>query len=96
MISNRATGRSLSFEALPAEISPAPAARAGLESRRLVRTGFLEGMAAKGLTDPAYFKYISALSTLNEDGSFPYPTCTKVPPRIPDRKRAKGARMCDS
>jgi hypothetical protein len=40
-------------------------------------------MAAKGLTDPAYFKYINTLPTLTEDGAFPLPTSTKASLPVP-------------
>ncbi len=52
---------------------------------RLVRTGFLEEMAAKGLTDLSYFKYIGIRPTNDEDGHFPLKTSTKVllPPTPP-------------
>jgi hypothetical protein len=50
---------------------------------RLVRTGFLEGMAAKGLTDFAYFKYLHLVPTLAEDGAFPLPTSTKASLPVP-------------
>ena len=46
-----------------------------------MRTGFLETMAKEGLTDLAYFKYISPLTTNADDGPFPLTTCTKVLPR---------------
>jgi hypothetical protein len=45
---------------------------------RLVRTGFLEDMAKKGLTDLRYFKYIGTRATKDEDGPFSLQTSTKV------------------
>ena len=45
---------------------------------RLVRTGFLEDMAKKGLTDLSYFKHIGTRATKDEDGPFSLQTSTKV------------------